>query len=1321
MWYMQRYHRVFTCSKLKPGGTDALKLVIAKELCINCLYKHDVSVCTSKFSCRTCQQKHHTLLHEAFDVVDTHMLSINQAHLEQRNRRAMLATALIPVITKTGETSIRALIDPGSTANLLSERGAQLLQCKRHKIANVPMYGIGNTKTGTASHRTSITIGSMYDGEFKLAIDAYITPKITAVRPIPSHTSTEWSHLRGLQLADPNFVNGGPIDLLIGVCTYAELLESGLVRGQPNEPIAQKTRLGWITAGQYDSDVFVNFNHIFEISDETKLHDEPIHINMMSNEDISDQIKMFWELEGVKPRKLWTEAEQACEESFTRTVTRAPDGKLMMRLPFNTDTESPDFLGESIEQAKHRFFQLERRFARNPTLKEEYTKCINEYIELGHAVEVPMKQYTHIIPHHAVFKESSTTTKTRVVFDASAKTTNGHSLNDRMHIGPTILEDLWAVLLRWRMGRIALTADIEKMYRQFWIHPGDTKYQQILWRDDPNKPLKLYELRTVTFGTSGAPSLAIRCIQYIAEALEKENPELTEAIIKSFYVDDWFKSFDTVDEAIRIKNRITKIFESYGLNLRKWNSNAGEIINEQIVEVKTDPQNTTTALGLQWYTETDQLGYKISLKQEPEITTKRTVLSEISSLYDPLGLLAPIIMGAKAFMQQLWLGRFTWDEPLANELIQEWKTVRASLLRCAEIRVPRWVGYKTKHKNLSLHVFCDASERAYAAALYLRTVDENDMVKIQLLTAKTKITPLKRVSIPRLELCAAHLLAKLMDKFLKSVKMPQVTIYAWTNSAITLAWIATQPYKLKTFVANSVSEIQEKIRAENWRHVGSTLNPADYATRCQPVGEIASLSGWWNGPTFLREDPEKWPKTPHHMVPKKIPETKILHQQIEEPPTESSFLLKYSSLNHLLNITAYVTRWLKTKRNFRGGKNLSPLELIEAKKTWTRYVQGLHYPKEMHNLQVKKPVSNRSPLLSLTPYLDEDGIIRVGGRLQNSLLSYNGKHPVILPTKSHFTQLIVRQAHYKTLHGGLQATLRTVRDEFWIVRGPVTIKTALKRCMTCFRDHCRPAQQQMADLLSPQVQPNRPFSHVGVDFAGYFEIKLSTKRNAGTTKCYIALFICLTTKALHLELAHNLSTEAFLATLNRFISRRGIPSDIYSDRGTNFLGTANQLPELWYQEDSEESRMISRECVNQGITWHFNPARASHFGGLWEAGVKSVKTHLYRMIGELKLRYEEFNTLIIQIEACLNSRPLCPMNDDPDNLEALTPSHFLIGQALVTTPHPDMRYITMNRLSQFQFMQRLLQQFWEHWSREYLTRLQQRPKWKQQHPNLEIG
>lgn len=605
-------HRIYLCPKLQ-NSNEALKIAKEKKLCLNCLYdKHETSQCTSRFTCKHCQKRHNSLLHEAFLTMNLSPKVEKTFHTQAIRRGTVLATALIPIHTSHGIITLRALIDQGSTTNLLSEHGAQLLRCKRQRIPSVPMLGLGNVNTGTATHKTSIIAGSLYDQNYRLAMPAYITHSITVIKPISSETLAQWSHLQGLQLADPNTNTNDRIDLLIGNRTFAEILDYGLIKGNEGQPIAQKTKLGWIISGGYEGTELINLNHMNVREDA----DEEIRINMITNEALADQLKSFWEMEEVRPHnKNWTPDEQDCYDYFMKNVSREKDGKLLMRIPFKIDPKSENFLGDSLENAKRRFLQLERRFERNPSFKEEYTKCINEYITLGHAIKVPMSSYSHVIPHHAVIKESSLTTKLRTVFDASAKTTNGYSLNDRMHVGPKILEELWAVLLRWRLGKYALTSDIEKMYRQFWVHPDDAKFQQILWRNATTNELELYELRTVTFGTTTAPFMAIQGIHIIADEIESTNPELSETIRKAFYVDDCLKSVDTIQEAVELKSNLSKTFGSYGLNLRKWNSNVEILSTQEVVDLKTHPDGHCTALGMQWNTKSDELSFKVSLKK----------------------------------------------------------------------------------------------------------------------------------------------------------------------------------------------------------------------------------------------------------------------------------------------------------------------------------------------------------------------------------------------------------------------------------------------------------------------------------------------------------------------------------------------------------------------------------------------------------------------------------------------------------------------------------------------------------------------------------
>lgn len=395
-------HRVFTCPLLTQESAEALRIIKEKGLCLNCLYNHETDKCMSRGRCKQCQKSHHSLLHEAFATMTLPVQrGVGMFHTRAA-RGTVLATALIPIETERGPITLRALVDQGSTANLISKRGAQMLRCSMKRIIPTPMFGVGDVPTGEAKHKASIIMKSLYDENFKLPIHAYIANHITAIRPITRENLAQWPHLQGIQLADPTNTESHHIDMLIGNRTFAEILDYGLIKGEPHQPIAQKTKLGWIISGGHGPSESVQLNTLITIDEEEETGEE-IHIHTLTSESLTDQLKAFWEIEEIAKTNDWSIEDQECVDFFLKNVTRTNDGKFCMRIPFKTDPNSGNFLGDSLENAKKRFYHLERRFARNPTLKTDYTKCIKEYIELGHAVKVPFSRYRHVIPHHAVF------------------------------------------------------------------------------------------------------------------------------------------------------------------------------------------------------------------------------------------------------------------------------------------------------------------------------------------------------------------------------------------------------------------------------------------------------------------------------------------------------------------------------------------------------------------------------------------------------------------------------------------------------------------------------------------------------------------------------------------------------------------------------------------------------------------------------------------------------------------------------------------------------------------------------------------------------
>lgn len=405
------------------------------------------------------------------------------------------------------------------------------------------------------------------------------------------------------------------------------------------------------------------------------------------------------------------------------------------------------------------------------------------------------------------------------------------------------------------------------------------------------------------------------------------------------------------------------------------------------------------------------------------------------------------------------------------------------------------------------------------------------------------------------------------------------------------------------------------------------------------------------------------------------------------------FFRKFASWTALQRTMALCIRFLSNCG--RVGKSKEYITITEIRLATIRIVQNiqeLYFGEELHQLKSNQSVSLKSKMANLNPFLDKNGLIRVGGRLTNAAMPYTQKHPIILPRDAHISRLITDDAHNMTIHGGEHSTLAFIRQKYWIIGSGAFVKNRLKSCIRCARVRATGVKQMMASLPAPRVMVSRPFNHTGVDYAGPFNIRTSKGRGHKTYKGYISLFICLSTKAMHLEVVSDLKSTGFIAAFKRFISRRGTPEHVYSDNGTNFCA-ANKF--LQAQNKEEQKRLngeLANSMKNLGIQWHFNPPAAPHFGGLWEAGVKSVKTHLIKTQAE-SCTYEEFTTLLNQIEACLKSRPLCPMKDDPNDLRILTPAHFLVGSTLVAPPDASDAFENINLLTRGSWFRRSIENF----------------------------
>ncbi|XP_050746280.1 uncharacterized protein LOC127012102 [Drosophila biarmipes] len=1228
------------------------------KLCFNCLSRsHQVRDCNSSNTCRQCNAKHHTLVHP----IEARSVPEAPAHSTAAD-------------TNTAAVSHHILERANNPALLPTV------------VANV--IDTWGNETSSQQVKSNATI---------------------------------WTKIRSLPLADPTFGSPGKIDVILGADQLWNLYTGHRREFGIEYPIALHTNFGWVITGSYTD------------GNKASTHAQVHH----AYEDLDSLVRSFMDMEQVHPSKTTIDASDPAEQHFLKTHARREDGVYIVQYPFK-EPRTP--IGSTLPQALNRFAALERKFRRFPALKQQYVDFMDDYLNRGHMELIPAAAggedpaLYNYLAHHAVFKPDSTTTRCRVVFDGSGKDSTGHSLNSRLHIGPPIQRDLIGVCLRFRQHRYVFCADIEKMFRGILVSDEHTQYQRIVWRKDENATMDHYRLLTVTYGLASSPFIAVRVLKQLSNDYAELYPTAAVVLNRDAYVDDIPTGCDNIKDLIALKDELILLLSEAQFKLRKWSSNCYALLKSLPKEICEYPPEDleedrsirfVKVLGLCWEPKPDYIFFKLETPAFTTALTKRILLSELAKIYDPLGLLSPTVVFLKILFQDSWLSSADWNEVLPQQMCTRWQQFASEMHLLETCRVPRYIS--APHQEMELHGFADASSQAYAAVIYSR-VEVNNGYAVKLIMAKTRVAPIKPISIPRLELNAAHLLSKLIYLVKQSLTVPISRINCWSDSEIVLHWLSSPPRTWNTYVCNRTAEILEVCPRSCWQHIRSGDNPADCASRGVLPKDLVDHQIWWNGPPWLSQSRSAWPpvkakfvlSTEGEACLEMKAETKVNLHISDDGNSLSCMINKSSSWSRLLRIVSYCLRFVhRLRERNRLSPFLSAWELQYARAKIFTHAQKEFFNVEYQQLTTGQPLSKKSKLIRYTPFLDEQRVMRVGGRIDNSIATYDAKHPILLPKESPIAGLLVRYQHAALLQAGVEYTFHSLRQRYWILGARNLVRKTVFNCRTCFLQRRHTSSQLMADLPEFRVQPARCFLHTGLDYAGPVSIKTSTGRTPRFGKAWFAIFVCLSTKAIHIELVSDLTTSAFIAAFKRFWSRRGPISDLYSDNGTTFHGAKRDLAEMQRMAIAQsQDEEISSFMASHEINWHFIPPSAPHFGGIWETGVRSIKLLLKRVIGSSALTFEEYSTLLIQIEGLLNSRPLCAPSDH--SLNPLTPSHFLTGQPLTSVPEPSFLDVNINRLQHWRQLQAKVQGFWKRWNLEYLSTLQPRTKWHQDAPNVAV-
>ncbi len=1309
-------HTLGRCFKFRDSTPGEKKTFLMDEKrCFLCLATgHTRPNCRADYRCKTCNGKHNTALHDA--LVRTTSLVTTETGADSTVESAtdaeymnaaqtFVATTTAPTTTRQRDkmrVSLRtvpvwvenpingrgilanALLDDGCTGGALVSTNLATELLLKGKIKLSATEGVGGKVTEFKTISAPINI-SPVGGAWKRELLAQVMQN-----PAGSYKPVDWTaikhefpHLSELPLPRPR--PGLGVDILLG--NQCPFLHTSIkeVLAEPESPAARLTPLGWTvtgpnwtTPGRHDK--------VQQATLLAQLHAVPQPLTDWSSSNVVDMclsanvqpatgskqvnsvtdkqlLKLVENMirvdDCVQVSSLSPREEYAISQlrkslhldngQYRAACTWAPGGG---RPPLN------------YKQAYNRLVSLEKsKYFKDDTLRVKYGEVIEDWIQkqFVHDVTDTPERTAYLMPHFPILKDSPTT-PIRPVMDCKI------ALNKYLLAGPNLLNNIDDVLLRFRSGLYTFSGDVKQMFLMICLQDEDKPYHCFLWRSNPEEDPRTYQFQVHVFGNTGSPFVAVFVLKEHATKYQDTWPAAVDTLVRSSLIDDILDSTDTLQDAQDIMTQLQNILADAGMRMAKCHSNHSSILANLPQEAVTpgciDISNicqkdselvNLKALGIRCDPASDNFFFVMEAPTYAK-WTKRSVLKTFPRLFDPLGLLLPFVIRARIYFSSLVLQDLSWDDDLLPD--PEWSSWLRQLDHLAAINFPRCI--KTfPAPTAELHLFADASEKAYAAAAYIRTEDDRGRITVRLARAKAHVAPLKKPqTIPRLELLAAELSTTLRLQVIKAVKLKITRCIHWIDSTTVLCWINDDKKRFQMFVYNKINNIRRTTVETEWRYVPTAENPADLPSRGTKVEELSGRL-WQEGPSFLKLPESEWPKVPP------LVKTSAVLQELRK--VEQVFLTdeagvplldfdRFSSYTRMLGVVERIFLFVDRWRKKTGRK---PMEDVRASAEKFLLLQAQLRFRTLLG-RASKSERRSAGFLRITPFQDEQGLWRGEGRLSLAKgLSRDTRQPILLHKSMPLLTLILRHLHEKVAkhYGGPNYLLAKFYARYWAPEARRAANRVVHDCVPCRQQKARPLTQKEGPMPDFRVVKDgeniTPFESTGIDCAGPYRVK----RGRAYETHYLLILTCCKVRAVRLELLDDLSVDSLLMALTRASARGVAPTEIVTDNGANFEAAGVLVRKINEESDSDGVMPERRE-----IKWRFNPPYASHYGGVFERIVKATKEALYHALpSHMTLTLEQLRTALAVVENVLNCRPLAYVSSDPRDTAPLTPNHFLYG------------------------------------------------------------